>query len=67
MKTKAISHVWACTRCGSENEIYNEISFKNFCLDLMSGKTGLVICRSCGQTDQVVFRDSTLELVVAAG
>ena len=67
MTTQAISKTWTCTRCGQENEVYNETTFKELCLTLLAGNRGLVICRRCDQTDQVMFKGGRLELVVAPG
>jgi len=61
MKTKPISREWPCTRCGT----VNDRAFSELCLNLLAGLTGIVICGKCGQTDQVVYRNSTLELVVS--
>ena len=66
MKTQPISQVWICTRCGLVNEIYAQPGFKDLCLELLSGNTGLVICRDCGQTEQVIFKNSSLELAAKA-
>ena len=66
MNAKPISHTWTCTSCALVSEIFRQADFKTICLDLLAGNTGLVICPGCQHTDRIRFRNSELELVIAA-
>ncbi|KGO32803.1 hypothetical protein JT06_18280 [Desulfobulbus sp. Tol-SR] len=62
-KQKAFARSWTCQTCGQENILIDQPEFPDLCRVLMTGMSGVIICRQCGRDEIIRFTGDVLELV----
>lgn len=63
MKPHTFARELICSRCGEVNKIIDQPDFSDLCRVLMTGRSGLIVCRKCGLQEIIRFTGDVLELV----
>lgn len=63
MKPHTFARELPCRSCGHVNTIIAQPEFPDLCRVLMTGMSGVIICRQCGREDIIRFTGDVLELV----